>query len=356
MKIALQYVGKVIDGHTVLTDVTEEFEEGAVNVIMGTNGAGKTTLLRMVNLLDKPHKGDIFFDNRQVSGLSSSQKTQLRRRMGFVFQNPLVLEGSVLHNLTYGLKARKRNWEERDIDAMLVKVGLENKRDQEAKKLSGGEKQRLQLARVMLLDPEVLLLDEPTSNLDPLSTRNIEMLITEISKKGKTVILSTHNLVQARMLGKKFFFMKEGRVVHQGSGTDMFHQPVSLDIAEFASAENIIYGKIVNRENSKYLESNGLQIMVVTSLEEGEAAGIIRAEDILLSLEPIVSSARNSFRGTILSIEDMGIILSAAVECGKQVLISFITRESASFMGLKPGQSIIATFKSTSVHVLKLPA
>ena len=354
METIVKSMTKTFDRRIILDDVDMELQTGAVNVIIGPNGAGKTTLLRIMGLLERPDKGVVEFDGQPVNKLHSRQMTALRRKIAFVFQHPLILEGDVMRNMIYGLRVRKRNIESAAVEAILHKVGLQGKSGQEAKKLSGGEKQRLQLARVMLLDPELYLLDEPTANLDPLSARTIETLITEIVAAGKTVVLSTHNLVQARLLGQKLFFMKEGRIVYQGSGAEIFHRPISLDIAEFASAENIIHGEIRCEGEARFLQANGLRIRVTTPLESGCAAGVIRAEDILISREPIVSSARNCFKGVITLVEEMGIILSVAVECQKQVLISFITRESAQLMDLRPGQEVYVTFKSTAVHVIKV--
>ncbi len=354
MEIAVKGLRKSMENHPILAGIDLEFQAGAVNVIIGPNGAGKTTLLRVIGLLEKPDCGQVLFDNRTSAGFSAVEKTAWRRKIGFVFQTPLLLAGSVSDNLVYGLQVRKQAVDSAAVEAVLQKVGLQGREGQEAKKLSGGEKQRLQLARVMLLEPELYLLDEPTANLDPISTRTIEGLIGEIACRGKTIVLATHNLVQARLLGHKFFFLKEGRMMHQGAAAEIFHRPVSLDIAEFASAENILFGEIVVKGEEKFLHTNGLTIRVVTTLAGGKAVGVIRAEDILISKEPIVSSARNSFKGKITLLEEMGIIISVAVACQKQVLISFITRESAQLMDLQPGQEIYVTFKSTAVHILKL--
>ncbi len=353
MKIVVSNLVKSIDRHCILDGVDMDIQPSAVNVIIGPNGAGKTTLLRIIGLLDKPGKGQLFLNERRVESYSSKELTTLRRKIGFVFQHPLILEGSVYRNMAYGLRVRKLTIDKEKIEAMLIRVGLNGKGDMEAKKLSGGEKQRLQLARIMLLDTELFLMDEPTANLDPISTRTIEMLVQEIVREGKTVVLSTHNLVQARILGHKFFFMKQGRVIQEGPAQEIFNRPVSLDIAEFSSAENIIYGKIVTENNSRSLNTDKLRICIATSHEDGPAAAVIRPEDILLSNEPIVSSARNSFKGRIILIMDMGIFLSVSIRCEDQIFISFITRESANMMDIKPGQPVYITFKSTAVHIIK---
>jgi molybdopterin-binding protein len=354
MEVVLEKVSKTIDYHRAVVEVDLEFQSAGVNVIIGPNGAGKTTLLRIVGLLEKPDRGEVFYNNCSSARLRLREKTDLRQKIGFVFQAPLLLEGSVWRNLTYGLHIRKRAVDIEHIKEVLREVWLKNKIQLEAKKLSGGEKQRLQLARVMLLEPDLYLLDEPTANLDPLSSRNIEAMITEIARNGKTVVFTTHNLVQARLLGQKFFFLEAGRLVQQGSAAEIFHRPVSLDIAEFASAENIIHGEIICAGESRFLQANGLRIQVVTPLTGGRAAGVIRAEDILLSTAPIGSSARNSFKGSIFAIDEIGFILSVSVRCQNQVFISFITRESALLMDLQVGQEVYATFKSTAVHLIKL--
>jgi tungstate transport system ATP-binding protein len=354
MITAVKGLKKKIDRHTILDGIDMELRSGAVNVIIGPNGAGKTTLLRLIGLLEKPDRGQVLFDNRSAGDFSSAEKTSVRRKIGFVFQTPSMLEGTVFKNMTYGLHVRKQVFDKILIEAMLQKVGLDGKSGQEAKKLSGGEKQRLQLARTMLLEPELYLLDEPTANLDPLSTRTIETLITKIAGNGKTVVLSTHNLVQARMLGHTFFFLKAGRLVQQGSADEIFQRPISLDIAEFSSVENIIYGEIIALEEKKFLATGGLRIPVVTPIEEGKAAGVVRAEDILLSRDIIISSARNSIKGKVTAIMEMGMFFSVCVECENQSLTSFITRESARLMDLHPGKDVYATFKTTAVHVLKI--
>ena len=148
--------------------------------------------------------------------MSRGQRTALRRRCGFVFQAPLLLAGSVEANLRFGPRLRELNVGDLEIGQVLEKTGLNGREGQEARLLSGGEKQRLQLARVMLLDPDLYLLDEPTANLDPLSVKNIETAIARLAREGKTVILATHNLIQARLLAAEIVFLKEGSLVQAG--------------------------------------------------------------------------------------------------------------------------------------------
>ncbi len=169
----------------ILQGIDLEFAPGAVNVILGPNGAGKSTLLRLLGLLDKPGRGEIYYDGLKLSGMTRSACTRLRRRSGFVFQSPLLLAGTVAANLRFGPRLRHLSVSEREISRVLEKTGLSGRLEQDAQLLSGGEKQRLQLARVMLLDPDLYLLDEPTANLDPLSVKNIEAVDRPAGARGQ---------------------------------------------------------------------------------------------------------------------------------------------------------------------------
>ena len=167
-----------------------------------------------------------------------------------------------------GPRLRGLSVSEQAIGRVLEKTGLSGRQEQDARLLSGGEKQRLQLARVMLLDPDLYLLDEPTANLDPLSVKNIETAIARLACEGKTVILATHNLIQARLLAGKIFFLKAGVLVQAGSADEVLSRPLSLDIAEFSAAENIIPGTLAVRDGRTVLDCGRLAIEVVSGIKQ----------------------------------------------------------------------------------------
>jgi tungstate transport system ATP-binding protein len=350
----------------ILEGIDLEFSPGTVNVILGPNGAGKTTLLRLLGLLERPGRGEIFYDGRGLASMPRAERTRLRRRIGFVFQSPLLLAGSVSANLRFGPRLRGMSVGDDALRRVLAQTGLAGKEEQEARLLSGGEKQRLQLARVMLLDPDLYLLDEPTANLDPLSVKNIEAAIARLAREGRTVVLATHNLTQARLLAGKIVFLKGGRLVQAGAAAEVLSRPLSLDIAEFSAAENIIAGTLTQRGGVTVLDcgplapqggprpDGPLAIEVVSERSEGRAAAVIRPEDILVSREAVDSSARNSFRGEVLAIADLGAVMSLSVACGGIVFTAFITRVSCSRLGLAAGDAVTLTFKATQVHLLPL--
>jgi molybdopterin-binding protein len=354
MDIRAENLGRSAGKKRILEGIDIDFASGVVNVILGPNGAGKSTLLRLLGLLDQPDCGDILYDGRELSSLTRGERTRLRRRGGFVFQSPLLLAGSVEANMRFGARLRGLNVGAEAIGAVLERTGLAGKKNQEARLLSGGEKQRLQLARVMLLDPDFYLLDEPTANLDPLSVKNIETVIARLAGDGKTIILATHNLIQARLLAGKIFFLKGGRLVQSGSAAEVLSRPLSLDIAEFSAAENIVNGTLTRRGDSTVLDCGPLSIEVVSELTQGRAAAVIRPEDIMISLEPFVSSARNSFPGTVLSIADLGVVVALSVDCKGVAFTVFVTRISCAQMNLAPGTGVSLAFKATAVHLLPL--
>lgn len=352
MKIEIKNLNKRIGKTYILKNISLNFEEGAINVLIGPNGAGKTTLLRIIGLLDTPTAGEIFYDGKSSKNFSSQDSLNYRRCMGFVFQNPLILAGTVYQNIVYGLKLRSLKVEKDKLKEIISQVGLGDKIQEDAKRLSGGEKQRLQLARVLVMNPNLFLLDEPTSNLDPISVKKIEETITRLAKEGKTIILSTHNLLQAKKLGSKIFFLKEGEIIQEGDSHQIFTTPLSTEVAEFSLSENIIIGKIIKEGEEKYLVNDNLKISIITNLE-GEVAAIIRPEEILISKTPILSSARNCLKGKIKEIKDIGPFYSVITTFNNLSLTSFVTKHSASSLNLKIEDEIYLIFKATSVHILK---
>ncbi|MBN2345003.1 MAG: ABC transporter ATP-binding protein [Candidatus Aminicenantes bacterium] len=388
MRVRVENLGRSVANRAILDGIDLEFAPGGVNVILGPNGAGKTTLLRLLGLLDRPGHGEIHYDGRRMREMSQRQRTALRRRCGFVFQSPLLLAGSVEANLRLGARLRGAYVDRQTLARVLQKSGLAGKENQDARLLSGGEKQRLQLARLLLLDPELCLLDEPTANLDPLSVRNIEAAVSVLARDGKTVVLATHNLTQARMLADRIVFLKAGRLVQSGTAADVLSRPLSLDIAEFSAAENIINGTLAQRGGRTVLDCGPLApqrgsrpygpltpqggsrpcgpltpqggsrpygpltIEVVSERRQGTATAVIRPEDILVSLEPISSSARNSFPGTVRSVIDLGAVTALSVDCSGINFTVFVTRISCAQMGLAAGGGVVLTFKATAVHLL----
>lgn len=187
--------------------------KGKVHIVTGANGAGKSTLLNVLALLHKPQRGSLHFAGQAV-GRKATQLQSLRRRITLVEQAPYLLQGTVYNNLAFVLKVRnihKADWHQRCHDA-LAKVGLADFLKREVKELSGGEIQRVALARALVLQPEVLLLDEPTANIDSASVAGFEKLLVDLPANGMTIILSTHDITQAKRLNGEQIVIERGLV------------------------------------------------------------------------------------------------------------------------------------------------
>jgi len=207
----------------IIQGISARIEAGPRTIILGPNGAGKSVLMRLCHGLLQPTAGRIVWH-----GLRNGDP---RRHQAMVFQRPVMLRRSALANVIYGLKLAGKSKRESELRAMdvLEVVGLAQYAGRPARVLSGGEQQRLALARAWALGPDVLFLDEPTANLDPASTRDIENIIQAIHASGTKIIMTTHNLGQARRLGDEVLFISQGRL--------MEHTPIELFFREPASAE-----------------------------------------------------------------------------------------------------------------------
>ena len=203
------------------------FHRGRIYGIIGPSGAGKSTFLRLVNLLELPTSGEIYFKGEPVA-LNGRPDVRARREMTMVFQKPLLFRTSVEEIIAYGLKARRFPREEikARVESLLEKGGLKELARRQAGTLSGGEAQRVAIARAVAFEPALLLLDEPTANLDPLNVELIEQLILDLNRDTEmTIIIVTHNIFQARRIAGEVIFLHEGRIVEKGETEEIFTSP-----------------------------------------------------------------------------------------------------------------------------------
>ncbi len=216
-----------------LDDVTFLADSGKIIAMVGVNGAGKSTLLRIGAGLEKPDKGRIFFNDKPISD------RDLRQIATLVFQRTTMFSLSVFDNLAFGLKIRRQSRPKikTQIAEALQSVGLKDFENRRAKKTSGGEQQRIALARAFLLEPKILLLDEPTANLDPHSATIIEKAIMKRKTRETVIVLATHNLNQARRLGDEVVHLHGGKIVERASTDDFFENPKSDITRKFLSGE-----------------------------------------------------------------------------------------------------------------------
>ena len=231
LPLALDQVVFAVGDRRIIDGVSLRLEAGPRTVIVGPNGAGKSVLLRLCHGLLNPTSGTIRWASRESAGGP--------RRQAMVFQRPVLLRRTAVANVAYALAIAGVPRVERlprALDA-LRRVGLGHLAKHPARVLSGGEQQRLALARAWALSPEVLFLDEPTASLDPGATQEIEKGIAAVHASGTKIVLVTHNLGQARRLGDEILFLHQGRIAERAPADRFFKQPASREAARFLEGE-----------------------------------------------------------------------------------------------------------------------
>jgi tungstate transport system ATP-binding protein len=301
-----------------------QFEEGKATALIGANGSGKSTLLNLLAFLASPTQGDIFFKGQYVN---RRYLIEYRRRVGFLAQKPFMLAGTVYDNIDFGLKIQGKGQRAEKIARVLKQLDISHCADSQAKLLSGGELQKAALARSLVLEPEVLLLDEPFSYLDQSSAQALEVFLHNYAQEtGHTLIFSTHDRLQGFALADEVIALAEGKQV-------------------LTPLINLFHGQIIEH----VFVSGALQIILTEAIENARHASI-KPEDIVLSTEALKSSMRNHFHGRVVMIaEEMGRVrVNVDIGVVFQVLITY---QALAELKIKLGDRLWVNFKSNSVVV-----
>jgi tungstate transport system ATP-binding protein len=348
-------LNKSFDGTPVLRDINLDVDRGEVFAFIGSSGSGKTTLLRLAHLLDSPTSGKIRFDGADTDA-SESARLAMRRRMAMVFQRPVAFQASVFDNVAYGLNIRgiKGVERERRIRRALETVELSGFEKRNAQSLSGGELQRVALARAMVTEPEVLFLDEPTANLDPVNTQRVEELLGRVIKELKTtVVMATHDMAQGQRLANRIAVLLNGELLQTGTPYEVFNAPRNRAIADFVGVENVFEGAVVsNEEGILGIDIGKGVVHAYGKYEVGDRVqAFIRPEEVVLALQPMSTSARNVYMGRVTHVVRQGALARVTLDCGF-TLKALVTTRSAEDLGLVEGSQVCAFFKVTGMHVV----
>ncbi|HJH31911.1 MAG TPA: ATP-binding cassette domain-containing protein [Methanosarcinaceae archaeon] len=332
-----------------LAGIDLEIADGEYFVILGPTGAGKTLLLELIAGFYRPDGGDIYIGDKNVTGLPPE-----KRNIGFLYQDySLFPHMNAAKNIEFGMRMRGI----KDSDTVKKIAGYLNighLLHRYSQTLSGGEQQRVALARVLVINPDILLLDEPLSALDPGtqdSTRNILKSIH--SDSNLTVIHVTHDQTEARILADRIAIMMDGRIVQVGTPDEVFDRPINDEVAHFVGVENVLKGKVTTSSNGiSMLDIGGTMLEAVSECVAGDTVyACLRPENITLGTTGIKSSARNTYEGRLVEMERMGALVRVKVDCGF-LLNAFVTNQSAGELGLMYGETVVVSFKASAVHVV----
>ncbi|HII00541.1 TPA: ATP-binding cassette domain-containing protein [Methanosarcinaceae archaeon] len=324
--------------------------DGEYFVILGPTGSGKTLLLELIAGFHRPDSGKILINGKDVTDLSPE-----KRNLAFVYQDySLFPHMTVKKNIEFGLKMKKFKAPEkfREISEYL---NISHLLERYPLNLSGGEQQRVSLARALVTDPEILMLDEPLSALDPRTQDSAREMLLNVHRKGKlTVLHITHDQTEARIMADKIAVVMDGKLVQVGTPEEVFEKPANDMIADFVGFENVLKGRVLSREKGLLrIEAEGKVLEAAGEVEVGDMVHVgLRPENIVLSKTFTQSSIRNSLKGTVIEVQSLGALVRVRMDCGP-LLNALVTRQSAEEMELAPGVPVYAQFKASSIHVLR---
>jgi molybdopterin-binding protein len=324
-------------------------------VLLGPSGSGKTTLLNVIGLLESPDEGSVLLGGVPVTRADREQ----RNRMAAVFQRPYLFRGDIADNVGYGLRVRGIRGTERDrrIASALERVGLSGWERRSTARLSGGEAQRVSLARALAIEPAVLLLDEPLASLDPLLRRRLTSEFSAIvHETGATVVWVTHDQEEALAVADKVAIMNGGAVVAWGSAEQTMGVPADEWTAAFLGMQAAIPARVVSSEDGLVgLETGGGAVVFATGLADvgADALFAVRPEDVLLfeaGVELPPTTARNRLPARVIAAEPRGATVEVTLGMGGARVAASVSRSSAAELGVVPGADVQAVFKATAVR------
>ncbi|ADN37170.1 ABC transporter related protein [Methanolacinia petrolearia DSM 11571] len=336
-------------GEFSLEKINLSIEKGEYVVILGPTGAGKTIVLETIAGIYPPDSGSIELNGEDITFADPKD-----RNISMVYQDYMLFPHlSVYENIAFGLSVKKNPADEieKKVSEVAGILGISHLLHRSVINLSGGEKQRTAISRAIVMEPDVLLLDEPLSALDVRTRERLRKELKRLHMRFKTTVLHvTHNFEEVFSLADRVAVLNQGKIIQTGVPNQVFSQPESKFIAEFVGTENIFRGDITSGSGCSVITVDGLDIVSTATGIEGKVYASVRPEDIMLSREPLKTPARNSFEGIVESITNNGTMVEIRVDAGIP-FVTVLTRRGFSDIGIMEGDSVFLTFKAAAVHV-----
>jgi len=332
-----------------LKDISFKIKQGEILSLIGPSGSGKSTIIKIITGIIKPDSGNLFIDRKDITGYPPEM-----RNFGYIPQTiGLFSHLNVMENIEFPLKFKKIGKKKRKeiVLSVLEDFGIKELLNRYPLNLSGGEKQKVALARAFVFNPYIILMDEPMNSIDYQIREKYLKFIKDISRKyGTPVIYVTHNFEEAMAISDRIIVMKEGKLIKQGNISDFIKNPDDVWIASFFRHKNIIFGYLKDRE----FRIDNSDLTIKTTLEgEGKTSIMIKGDEIILSKEKIFSSALNCFKGKIIDFTPDLYNREVVVDVRKVVFKVLITKESFEKLSLAGDSEVYLSFKANSVKKLK---
>jgi molybdate/tungstate transport system ATP-binding protein len=357
--LSVRQISKAFNGKAVIKDVSFDVSEGQYFVLLGSSGVGKSLLFETIAGITSPDSGNVFLDGINIT----TQKIQ-KRKIGLVFQDSVLFPHmSVYDNVAYPLKCRKLSCSQIQVrvKTMADDFGFANLLNRKPSTLSGGESQRVSLARAVASEPRCLLLDEPLSSLDASTRPEIRALLRKMNSRGQTIVHVTHDYTEAVSVGTHIAVMEKGRIAQVGTTEEIFQRPKSEFIARFVGIRNFFKGclqETTSQETNlrEFTTVDGVSFSVLVDTDAGNGYVMIRSEDVTVSSILSQSSARNRFEAAIVDIVRAGPGIEVIVDIGQHKTVeiaAMVTTESTKEMDLRTGKKVWISFKASAVKYIE---
>lgn len=355
--LCLHRITRIYGEKHALEEVSLSVQRGEILAVIGPSGAGKSTLMRICDMLEEPNSGEVILFGTPVT---KKTRKSLRERVGILFQKTVLFDRSVSENVGIGLRYHGYPPDEirRRTAECLKCLGMEEYGSRNARTLSGGEGQRIAFARVLLTGPDLLLLDEPTANLDPLATKMLEdMIHNENEVHNTTIILNTHDQSQSMRLADRIAVLMNGKIVQVGSPDEVFYHPVTVEVARFVGFQTLIEGTVMTvDEGCTTVKTAAGSIRAPTgSSRPGERVMVaLRSEEITVSLSNVdTPELEDGVSGTICSSRKLGPVIEIIVDCGTLITALIPARHHVADV-FDTGTRVRLSWQFSLVHLIPI--